>query len=151
MISGGNLPYQIAWSNPGLPALPAVSGLKAGRYAIQITDTLGCADTASITLLQPDTLVLSLISVSEAFCDWANGSVMVEATGGVVPYAFIWDEIPGLDGPEALDVFGGNYTVWVRDEHGCGDSLSVFVSNIPPAVADFTTSPPTDQPIIFSQ
>ncbi|MEZ4777748.1 MAG: gliding motility-associated C-terminal domain-containing protein [Bacteroidia bacterium] len=150
-ISGGNLPHTIVWNDPSLASVPSVSNLSAGIYSILITDSLGCTDTSSLTISQPDTLLLGLVSTSDAFCDWDNGFAAVTAIGGTMPYNFRWDGIPGLDGPEANNIFGGTYTAWVTDALGCMDSLSVFVGNTPPAIPDFVTSPPTDQPITFSQ
>ncbi|MDX2245743.1 MAG: gliding motility-associated C-terminal domain-containing protein [Bacteroidia bacterium] len=150
-ISGGNLPYTILWNDPSLPTVPSASGLRAGLYQIQITDRRGCTDTSSLSLTEPDTLLLGLVSVSDAFCDWDNGFAAVSALGGTMPYTFYWDGLPGLTTPEVNQIFGGSYIAWVTDAQGCTDSISVFVGNTPPAVPEFTTLPPTDTTITLSQ
>lgn len=150
-ISGGNVPeYQIRWNDPAFPDTAVLNGLRAGAYTVLVTDSLGCQDTSSITIAEPDTLVLSLVNLVNAFCSWANGAAEVRAVGGTIPYVFSWTNLPDQLSPQANDIFGGDYLVRVVDALGCEDTLSLVVGDTPPPVALFETNPEA-QPFLESQ
>ena len=52
--SGCNVSY--AWSNGATG--PVVNGLSAGTYTVVVTDLFGCTSSASVTLTEPDPLVV---------------------------------------------------------------------------------------------
>ena len=55
-VSGGAAPYSYAWSNGSTAS--SLSGLTAGTYSVTITDANGCTITRSVTLEQPNDLVM---------------------------------------------------------------------------------------------
>lgn len=56
VIGGGSAPYSMLWSTGATTG--SVFGLGAGTYAVEVTDALGCTAIATITLAQPDDLVM---------------------------------------------------------------------------------------------
>ncbi|MEL7530333.1 MAG: gliding motility-associated C-terminal domain-containing protein [Bacteroidota bacterium] len=150
-ISGGNGGNTIVWNDPLLPASPNIDSLMAGTYLIEVSDSLGCVDTSSLTLTQPDTLVMAQGEIVEAFCDWENGAASVMSIGGTQPYVYEWSGLPNETSDQVIDVLGGDYLVRVIDQLGCEDTLSLVIPNTPPANALFTTLPDPNNPILQSQ
>ncbi|MBF4519581.1 SprB repeat-containing protein, partial [Flavobacterium sp. ANB] len=65
-----------------------VTGLVPGTYTVQITDDItGCTATASITVTQPTPVVLSLVSNTNANCNF-GARVTVSAAGGTPAYKY---------------------------------------------------------------
>ncbi|MBK8566907.1 MAG: gliding motility-associated C-terminal domain-containing protein [Saprospiraceae bacterium] len=64
-ISGGTLPYDsIVWSN-GIDGA-SINGLQAGTYTVTVTDSEGCTETESITVID-DCLSVDCDTVEEVF------------------------------------------------------------------------------------
>ena len=127
-ISGGTTPYQIDWDNDGTgdnDDSEDLSGLIAGNYNVTVTDAHGCQSNLSVTINEPDQILLfdNITTVScNGVCD---GSVALMISGGVGPYDFIWSS-----GETATDVnthsisskCAGSYSVTVTDTHGCSET-----------------------------
>jgi len=50
-VTGGDEPYSYSWSNGA--DTPSISGLPGGTYTVVVTDSNGCTQTASVTILEP--------------------------------------------------------------------------------------------------
>ncbi|MEL6843689.1 MAG: SprB repeat-containing protein, partial [Bacteroidota bacterium] len=122
-IQGGNGGNLIEWQPANLPALAELDSLAAGQYRILVVDSLGCIDTSSIRLSQPDTLVMAQGEIVEAYCDFDNGAAAVMSLGGTPPYLYEWSGLPNVSTDAVVDVFGGTYLVRVIDQLGCEDTL----------------------------
>jgi len=72
------------------------------------------------TTCTPDTSHLTLSpSSNPAFCDSANGSAFVVASGGTAPYTYVWNTIPVQTTQTATGLSAGLYSVTVTDSTGC--------------------------------
>ncbi|MDC0231477.1 SprB repeat-containing protein [Aureispira] len=118
-ITGGSSPYSIIW-NIGAQTTAAISGLPAGTFCVFVTDSLGCSDTACITLSAPVLLTAS-VSSNDALCRGeANGSATVTGSGGTGGYTFLWDVTAGSQTTAtATGLAAGVYPVTVTDANGC--------------------------------
>ncbi len=117
------------------------TGLNANLYYAYIIDTLGCfVFTDTVTLTQPDTLILSLdtTTLTTCFAD-ADGSATVSAIGGTTTYNFQWDAAANNQvGTVATGLTRGNYDVILTDANGCMDTLGVTVNSPFPALPSVT-------------
>ncbi len=122
--TGGTLPIDYLWSNSSTTA--TATGLIAGTYTVTLTDNAGCQSTASITITQPAPLTVQTQNVQPASCpESQDGSAVVVAQGGTVPYQLSW---PSGSGGQNLGV--GSYLVSVADANGCSATQTVtIVSN----------------------
>ena len=143
-------PYVINVNNDTVPTDfgTQTSGLPAGDYTITVTDANGCSNTDTITISQPDPIIVNTTTLPIT-CDTMNGtsqgSVIVNnVTGGVGPYNYFVTGTNGYDEFE-LNNFGttsvtfdvvdfGLYEVNVVDANGC----SVLIQDL------LVASPPTD-------
>ncbi len=150
-VVGGTTPYDISWDTDPVQVTQSVTGLARGLYAVSIIDAQGCTDTSSVFIDHPPLLELALVDSVHPYCDWANGSISVQASGGVSPnYQYIWDTDPPLAEQNITNLLEGEYTVVVADDNGCTDTLSVEIFNTPPADPNFFSEPSYADPILLS-
>ncbi len=101
--------------------------LPAGTFNYEVTDSLGCVDTGSVMINQPDTLIyMSFISEDESSFG-SDGSIDLAIAGGTFPYDVTWSNSETTEDLVAL--VGGIYTVQVTDSNGCIDSASVTIGS----------------------
>jgi len=94
-----------------------------------VTDKNGCTIDDSISIGQPDSLLLDT-SIVAATCQEANGSATVSVDGGSRPYTYLWKTTPVQTDSTAKDLAKGDYWVIVTDKNKCVDSISAFVNDI---------------------
>lgn len=108
-------------------------GLRANRNDrtyLRVTDAIGCIDTTSLALEEPDPLQLSLVKTVLPDCHGdSDGRLRVRATGGVGTYGYSIDSLNFEVNGFREKVFGGLsgnafYDVWVRDANFLADQPS---------------------------
>lgn len=115
-VFGGTPPYQFMWSNNMTSANPM--NLAAGTYTLTLTDANNCVYTESITLVQPQALLLASPQIDPITCHGLeDGSILVDASGGTPPYQYDWNT--GGNSPLLINLAAGNYRVTVTDFNGC--------------------------------
>jgi gliding motility-associated-like protein len=131
--SGGILQYTYFWDNGQVytgSGPNIVSNLCYGGHSVIIEDALGCRKTVSFNITQPDELFAQAVQVQPVQCyGFDDGSAFAFATGGTIPYSFIWDSpINGSTGQNIDSLTPGVHTVFVTDENGCTASDTVVIS-----------------------
>lgn len=125
-VSGGTSPYTFEWSNGGTQE--DLSNLVAGPYEVEVTDTNGCKAIESIMVNEPGALNL-LVSQTSASCGVSDGSAVVNISGGISPYTYLWNDLGTQTTDSATGLPAGIYTVLVTDSSGCLDSAEAAISN----------------------
>ncbi|MCF8459885.1 MAG: HYR domain-containing protein [Flavobacteriales bacterium] len=121
-VNEGTQPYSYSWNNG--ETTEDLANLEAGIYFVNITDANGCTLIDSVTLTQPDSLIVFSVDTNLVSCNGAmDGSFFVQANGGIPTYTFSWSD--GQMGPTAEEIGLGFYTVTVLDQNGCQDSLQL--------------------------
>ncbi|MFZ4543608.1 MAG: T9SS type A sorting domain-containing protein [Saprospiraceae bacterium] len=119
--TGGTAPYTI---------VPAQTGLSAGMYQFTVTDANGCTQLVSTTITSPSQLSASIGSISHVTCNGgSNGSVVVNASGGIAPY---------LITPAQTGLTAGSYTFTVTDANGCFTTVSATINQASAVMASIT-------------
>ncbi len=128
------------------------TGLPAGVYTITITDANSCSATDTITISQPDPIVVDFDSIDISCGPGGNsqGSIIINSvTGGVAPYDYF---VTGSNGyaNSVLNATGtiavsfavdfGFYEIIVIDSNGC----SILVQDV------LIASPPSDLDIAIT-
>jgi gliding motility-associated-like protein len=124
-VSGGTLPYSFTWSNGAITE--DLSGLSAGPYDVVVSDFNGCEISYNTTITQPDSLMIAA-TVIDANCGTANGTILIQVTGGNAPYQFAWTN--GTTEMSLYNVVAGTYTLIVTDAMNCTNSYTGTVSTI---------------------
>ena len=123
--SGGTAPYSYLWDNGQSNSY--ISSLSAGDYNVTVTDVNGCNTNSIITILEPVVLSSSVISLSDVSCNGgSNGSAVISANGGIIPYTYQWDN--GQVGDSLSNLSAGNYNVVITDSNGCISANTITVS-----------------------
>ena len=102
-----------------------ISGLYGGTYSAVIVSNCGTSFTYSVTLDEPDPIVLDLELVPPGCPDQPNGSAAIGVAGGSAPYEITWSGATGElgTGTTVAELAEGAYTVFVEDDNGCSDQV----------------------------
>ena len=142
-IGVNNGGYTFTWLPAGTAGVNDnnATGLQAGTYQVIITDIAGCSIDSTYTLIQPDSLVITLDNKTDETCITGNdGTITVTASGGTLQpggdYEYDWNS--GQMTNAITNLSAGIYTVTVTDDNECKDSLTVTISApIPPVIDSF--------------
>ena len=128
-VVGGALPYQYLWIGPGggfAGTTEDLFGIGAGWYELFVTDANGCLTSDSILVDTPQQIV-SAAQITNVSCfGFGNGLIDVTTTGGVQPYAFMWNT--GAPSEDLSGLNPGTYTLTVTDANSCVVSTSYTVT-----------------------
>ena len=114
--SGGTPGYSYSWNNGA--TTQSISGLSFGSYTCTITDANGCTITQSITVTQPNQLLLQSTTINDVSCFNGNdGDVAIIVVGGTTPYTYLWNT--GATVNSLSNLLSGTYTCDVTDANGC--------------------------------
>lgn len=106
-------------TNASCPSSPnIISGLTAGNYSVTVTDAQGCTATTNYILTDDNNpnLQFDVFQYEDEFCEFANGSVQTQASGGTnIQYFLNGNPFPGVDN----NLTAGVYTVTAEDDNGC--------------------------------
>jgi len=122
-VSGGSSPYDFIWTNGAITE--DVSNLTPGAHSVTVTDDIGCVSILNATISEPAVLSVSGV-VTDASCGVLNGSINITASGGTIPYDYIWSS--GATSEDLNNILPGNYSVTVSDVNLCFDTASFTVS-----------------------
>ncbi|MBK9318741.1 MAG: gliding motility-associated C-terminal domain-containing protein [Bacteroidetes bacterium] len=126
-ISGGVTPYLYTWVNTS-QTTQDVNNLAAGNYSVIVTDNRGCTASQAFNVSQPQELLISFAGLQNAACGLTNGEVVVNASGGIPGYSFLWSN--GSVNDSLANLPAGSYTVTVTDFNGCSVSNIANISNL---------------------
>jgi gliding motility-associated-like protein len=134
---GNSSSYSYQWTFDG-STNPTLSNLGSGTYYVIITDANNCSRRDSVTLVEPDSLAVTIdpaTTVDLTCFNPGEGQIGVVAQGGSPGYTFDWTgDI--IDGPIAGSLSDGTYFITVTDSRGCSDVVSYSLSSPEPVQAD---------------
>lgn len=116
-VAPGDPGLTYLWSDAAAQTTATATQLAAGSYTVTITDLFACDTTLGVTVSQPTAVSLVGITHTDETCFGFNdGTVTAEASGGIAPYIYTWDN--GATGPQ-ITVGAGFYEVTITDANGC--------------------------------
>src|SRR5690606_32283001 len=112
------------WSSGGTSQ--TATGLTAGTATVTVTDN-GCAVVDTFVVSEPaQILVDKSNSINPTLCGANNGRAVLNVSGGVQPYQFLWDN--GKNTNAIISLKAGTYFVTITDYLGCIFTDSVIIS-----------------------
>lgn len=122
-------PFNYVWRNAGGTVIrtqnatnsiqDSISGLVAGNYTVEITDSMGCILTEPIIINEPAAIGVDS-SHTDILCNGeTNGTASVIPNGGTPAYIVSWNDPSQQTGNNAINLGPGNYTATVTDNNGC--------------------------------
>lgn len=137
-VSGGNGGYVYTWSNGASTANTLAA---AGDYTLTVTDALGCSASAQVGVSQPNPLTVSLVASPTICYNTATATLEATATGGILPYSYLWSGgLPSLP-THTASVAAGSYTLTLTDANNCTATANITVTDAPEIVLQTTTTP----------
>lgn len=119
-VTGGTSPYYYEWANSTYLLSNTDQDLvnyPADSYRYQVTDENGCIVIDTLDITEPTQLETTVVGVDILCHGGNNGSIDLTVTGGVLPYAYLWNNGPVTEDLNTL--VAGYYEVVVTDDHGC--------------------------------
>ncbi|MBL0309246.1 MAG: gliding motility-associated C-terminal domain-containing protein [Bacteroidetes bacterium] len=130
-ISGGTVPYTYSWSHNTSLNNATASSLSAGTYTVTITDARNCSLTETNSITEPSKITFNPPTITHSSCGGvADGSIDINAVGGVGSYTYTWNGVSG--GNPRTNLAGGNYTIVATDANNCTASTSVTINQPAP-------------------
>ncbi len=118
-------PFQYLWSTGDTSAM--LSNVDSGIYYVTVTDSTGCAASATIFVPAPPLLTVHITG------QYGSNTLTAISQGGTPPHTYLWNT--GAVSASITVSQSGMYWVEVQDNHLCTarDTISVLVSdNNPP-------------------
>ena len=147
--TSGSPPFIFSWTGPdGFSATtPGISGLRAGTYILNITDSLFCHVTETIVLNEPGQLGMA-ISLPASNAGGYNincagertGYIGIEPLNQVMDVEYLWSD--GLFGKTRTDLPAGEYSVIITDANNCYAGATVSLTEPDSIRIDFSVTQP---------
>ncbi len=129
-VQGAELPLGYTWNDPAYTG-DQLNNVPAGNYTLLVADALGCMDTVTATVGQPEPLAV-LLTASDyngygvTCAGSSDGSLTANAGGGTAAYQFAWS--PAGTGSMIGNLTAGDYAVTATDANGCTAETAATLS-----------------------
>ncbi|MEQ1744411.1 MAG: T9SS type A sorting domain-containing protein [Saprospiraceae bacterium] len=125
--------YTYQWSNNA--TVKNLTNVPAGIYTVTITDGIGCTDTETALVGQPDLLAASVNSSAPITCPGrSDGQASMIVGGGTPGYTYLWSN--GGTGLQDNNLPAGQNGFTVTDANGCSTTATVTISAPTPPVVN---------------
>jgi Secretion system C-terminal sorting domain/SprB repeat/HYR domain len=129
--SGGTSDYTYNWSNNA--TTQNIYDLPAGNYSATITDARNCTTTISEIILQPASALSVSATVTNPICGNANGSILLNVSGGTTGYSFNWGG--GITTQNRVNLLAGTYSATVTDANACSTIITKTLNSTASSLA----------------
>ncbi|MDD2388008.1 MAG: gliding motility-associated C-terminal domain-containing protein, partial [Bacteroidales bacterium] len=138
LASGGDGNYTYLWDDSSAQATQTATGLCSGNYTVIVTDGNGCTTSVSITINEPNALVLVLTSNIVTCYAGCDGSTTATVSGGVLPYTYEWGDPLSQNTETAINLCYGMVGITVYDDNGASATGSILVDQNSEIIATTT-------------
>jgi hypothetical protein len=118
--NGGWGVYSFEWNTTATTA--SISGLTEGSYSVNVTDSLGCLETASESIVHQFELPVVNLGADTTICNDAS----IELNAGNDGANYAWSTADSTQTIVVSD--SGSYSVVVTDVNGCAGSDEIIIS-----------------------
>ena len=134
-IADGTAPYTITWLDANGVTIATgdsvLTGLCAGGYALQVTDSSGCTAEVPFALGENPAITAELTVVGETCNGPCDGTATLVTGGGAGGHAITWADAGGnvfaTDTAAVGGLCAGNWSVTVTDSLGCDSTFAFAV------------------------
>lgn len=142
VLGGGTAPYTQTWLPNNSTNLNQVN-LCDGSYTIDVTDALGCTQSATVVLTEPGNIVVTTDTTITTCIGTPTGTATASSVGGDGNYTYCWNTAPVQCSQTATGLVDGTYIVNVTDGNGCTGSASATVTEPAPLTVLVNTITPS--------
>jgi gliding motility-associated-like protein len=140
-VAGGAKPFTYSWNTTPAQTTPFASGLPAGTYTCNITDSNGCVRTytGTVALVTPAPVVANATSMQ--VCAGMSTTLYADTTNAI-PGTYTWNP-GGVTGSAVIvsPTTTTSYVVAAEDLYGCTSADTILITVKPSATASFTVNP----------
>lgn len=136
-VTGGAPPFSYNWGTGA--TTDRLVNLRAGTYAVTVTDANGCTATATSTVYEPSRIIVTTTVTSVKCNGGFDGNISAVVTGGASPYLYTWSN--GNVNKNLTNVAAGTYVVTVTDANGCTGTSASTVTQPAPIVTAVNITP----------
>ncbi len=126
--TGGTGPYTYSINGTTFQTGNLFPGISPGTYTLTVEDATGCRNATVVTVLNSPGPAATAVPAA-TFCNSANGSITVMATGGTAPLQYSLN----ANIYQASNIFSalaaGTYTITIKDANGCLATVSATIAN----------------------
>ena len=145
--SGGTPAYQYSKDGSTYFSSNQFGSLSRGNYTLFVKDANQCVRSNTLTLTQPDSLKISLVSKANPLCYLGKeGSILVNAIGGNNGNRYTINADTTQASPNFTGLKEGNYSIVVVDRKGCTHSVNNIQLIQPPQLQHSIV---TKEPLCF--
>lgn len=131
-VTGGQnpsgTPYVYQWSNGATTS--NVLNIPAGNYTVRVSDYLGCRKDSPVVITQPAELINTILVKPVCF-NATNGIITVSGSGGTPPYTYSNNNGSTYQSGNVFNnVPQGSYSVVLKDNNNCRDTVNAVVSSV---------------------
>jgi gliding motility-associated-like protein len=123
-VLGGISPYNYLW-NDSITSEDR-NTISSGNYSVTISDANGCQLIKTITINEPDELIITSITSDVSCSGGNNGAIDLAVSGGNAPYYYIWSE--GATTQDINSLLAGSYSVTVSDNNACSITNTIIIN-----------------------
>jgi gliding motility-associated-like protein len=130
--TSGSGPYSYRLNGGAVQNNGTFSGLGPGAYSIDFTDNIGCTGNIVVTLVPTAPIgVTAVVQNANCFGE-ANGSIILNATGGTAPYNFSNDGGANFQPTGNFNTLPANtYNMRISDFNGCRKDTVITITEPP--------------------
>ena len=122
-------PYAVNWISG--QSAEQINGLGSGIYEYLVEDQSGCLTAGSVEILQPDSIGLANVNLTNPTCGNNDGSIQVNGQGGTGNLIYIWDANTGNQiGATANNLSAGTYTLNIVDNNSCVHTETILLNDL---------------------
>jgi len=119
--TGGSGVYEYSLDNTSYQSATSFTGLTAGMYTVYVRNTTSpmCVSMCSVNITEPEQLACNLMGTPISCFEGTDGTITVNATGGVMPFEYSLDGGAWQSSPAYSNLPIGTYAIRVRDANAC--------------------------------
>ena len=125
--TGGTAPLTYSINGNVFQAGNIFNNVSPGSYTVTVKDANGCTATVSVTVANSPAPTVTAVGTS-ATCANQNGIITATGAGGQTPYQYSINGVTFQIGNVFAGLAPGVYTVTVKDNSGCTNTVSVTVA-----------------------
>ena len=134
---------ELSLVSPFVFALPgSLTGLPGDTLMLTVGDPLGCIDSLSVVVPEPDSVLMTITLVQDLACGGeCTGAIELAVNGGTGTLQLFLSAITdstSISANDLIDLCAQDYPLYLSDANGCGDSLTVSVAEPDPLLFEIT-------------
>ena len=131
-VRNGTAPFSFSLNGNSFQSVTSFNGLGSGTYTLSVKDNNGCVFNSPVNLTITKTYGPSLSTISStpvSSCSSNDGSITINAGGGLPPYTFQLNNLPFQSSGTYNGLGAGSYAAIVRDAAGCDTNLYINIQD----------------------